>query len=43
MTAYNLRGSDQFFSQQARYDGFGHYAAANEGESRALERVARFR
>jgi hypothetical protein len=42
MTADDLLGADKFFSQQARHDGFGHHAAANEGESRALQWVALF-
>jgi hypothetical protein len=42
MTADYLLGGDKLFSQQARHDGFGHHATADEGEPRALKRVALF-
>ena len=38
MTADDLPGGNELFSQQARYDGFSHHATADESESRARQR-----
>ncbi len=39
MTANDLLGADELFSQQTRNNSLGHHATANERKSRGRKRV----